>query len=110
MTDIVLFNGQTLDELLQKVYAVESKSEHPLATAISSYCAEVQISLSSSSDFKQVSGSVSGTVGNEKVEIGNLKALNIQNSQITEQALSLTVRRKELLRSPIQSSLTAKLP
>ncbi len=42
MTDIVLFNGQTLDELLQKVYAVESKSEHPLATAISSYCAEVQ--------------------------------------------------------------------
>uniref|UniRef100_UPI00402A7690 heavy metal translocating P-type ATPase n=1 Tax=Turicimonas muris TaxID=1796652 RepID=UPI00402A7690 len=89
VTDIVLFNGQTLDELLQKVYAVESKSEHPLATAISSYCAEVQISLSSSSDFKQVSGSVSGTVGNEKVEIGNLKALNIQNSQITEQALSL---------------------
>ena len=42
VTDIVLFNGQTLDELLQKVYAVESKSEHPLATAISSYCAEVQ--------------------------------------------------------------------
>lgn len=89
VTDIVLFNGQTLDELLQKVYAVESKSEHPLANAISNYCAEVQISLSPSSDFKQVSGSVSGTVGNEKVEIGNLKALSIQNSQITEQALSL---------------------
>ena len=34
VTDIVLFNGQTLDELLQKVYAVESKSEHPLALSL----------------------------------------------------------------------------
>ncbi len=89
VTDVVLFNNQSLEEFLQKVYAVESKSEHPLANAISNYCAESKITISPSSDFKQIQGSVSGTVNGERVEIGNLKALDIHNDEIKKLAFNL---------------------
>lgn len=94
VTDIVLFNGQSLEDLLQKVYSVESKSEHPLANAISNYCAESKAVIIPSSDFKQIPGSVSGTVKGERVEIGNLKTLNIQNKEIQELASKLASQGK----------------
>ncbi len=84
VTDLIVFNNNDEKGILSKVFAVENKSEHPLAVAICNFCRSHAIELSEAGSFSQVAGSVSGIVGTEKVEIGNLKALGIKFPEIEE--------------------------
>lgn len=65
------------NELLKYAYALESKSEHPLAKAIVSKALEEKVELLEVNDFKALSGNgVEGTVGKEKVIGGSLKYIS----------------------------------
>lgn len=48
--------GCNMDELLQTAYALECKSEHPLAKAIVAYAKEKEVELKEVSDFKALPG------------------------------------------------------
>ena len=56
VTDIIPANGLTEDDLLQMAYALESKSEHPLARAILEKAQEKQLILSEVTDFTALPG------------------------------------------------------
>lgn len=77
MTDVVLLNGLTNDEFLQKVIALESSSNHPLAKAVvrdgkaklSRLNGSLKVEDSEAVQGKGIKGSVDG----EMVQIGNLE-------------------------------------
>lgn len=57
VTDIIAADGTTEEELLRTAFALESRSEHPLARAIVSYGEKEKISLSAElTDFRAVAG------------------------------------------------------
>lgn len=73
LTDFVAWLGNKND-LLAKVAAVESLSEHSLATAIVKGAENKEITLEKVTDFEAISGhGVRARVGNELVVIGNRK-------------------------------------
>jgi Cu2+-exporting ATPase len=56
VTDIYPANGVSEDKLIKTAYALESKSEHPLADAVNNYAKENGVELFESSDFKIMPG------------------------------------------------------
>ena len=56
VTDIITAEGVAEDELLRMAYALEKKSEHPLAKAILKYGDEKGVSADEVSEFKAVAG------------------------------------------------------
>ncbi|CAL65255.1 heavy metal translocating P-type ATPase [Christiangramia forsetii] len=77
MTDMVLLNGLSNDEFLQKVIALESSSNHPLAKAV---VRDGKTKMTKLNGFPEVKNSeavqgkgIKGTVDGEMVQIGNLE-------------------------------------
>jgi len=77
MTDMVLLNGLSNDEFLQKVIALESSSNHPLAKAV---VRDGKTKMTTLNGFPEVHNSeavqgkgIKGTVNGELVQIGNLE-------------------------------------
>lgn len=56
VTDVVPMKGVDADELLGKAYALEQKSEHPLAKAIVAYCKEEGLTAKEVTDFEALPG------------------------------------------------------
>ena len=56
VTDIITAEGVAEDELLRLAYALEKKSEHPLAKAVLKYGDEKGVSADEVSEFKAVAG------------------------------------------------------
>lgn len=56
VTDVVPFENTLKDELLQTAFALESKSEHPIAKAVVSYSKEQNVKILGVTDFKEVAG------------------------------------------------------
>jgi Cu+-exporting ATPase len=72
VTDIVTIDGQSADELLRRVAAVEQSSEHPLATAIIAETKHRQLVLSAVEDFEVRPGrGVLGLVDGLRLAVGN---------------------------------------
>jgi len=77
MTDMVLLNGLSNDEFLQKVIALEGSSNHPLAKAV---VRDGKTKMTKLNGFPEVHNSeavqgkgIKGTVNGELVQIGNLE-------------------------------------
>ena len=56
VTDIIPADGISEEELLEMAYALEKKSEHPLAKAILGYAEEKQVKLQEVTDFQALPG------------------------------------------------------
>ncbi len=76
VTDVVPAAGITERELLELAYAVEFKSEHPLAGAVTEYAEAQGLKPAQTSEFKTLVGSgVEGSVNGRLVYGGNLKLM-----------------------------------
>ncbi len=73
VADIIPQEGVSREELLRIASALESKSEHPLAYAINSYCRENNIEAPAAEDFKAHTGSgVSAVLDGDEAFAGNI--------------------------------------
>ncbi|MBO4692887.1 MAG: heavy metal translocating P-type ATPase [Clostridia bacterium] len=57
VTDVYALGGTSEEELLELAYSLESKSEHPIASAVTSYCEARNISLVETQNFVSLAGS-----------------------------------------------------
>lgn len=74
VTDIYPAKGRTEEELLAVAYALEQKSEHPLAKAILALAKERELAVWEISDFQAVPGNgLTGIWQGKKLAGGNLK-------------------------------------
>ncbi len=94
VTDIIPTDGRTNDYLLERAYAIERFSEHPLASAINDYAKSRNLTPSEVSDYKAIPGKgIIGTFNNKNVLAGNVKLLedfNIKNDWIENMSSSLS--------------------
>lgn len=76
-------------KLLQIVGSIESKSTHPIGKAFTDYLEENKIDLLQVKDFENIAGlGIIGSVGNEKIILGNSKILekyNIENKYLKDE-------------------------
>ena len=76
VTDVVLQDDNNGEKLLEIAYALEKGSEHPLAEAILTYCAEKNVMLKSCQDFLAVPGKgVEGKIDGVFYFGGNIKMI-----------------------------------
>ncbi len=76
VTDIVVFNGGSEDDLLRIAASVEQNSEHPLAAAIVRAAGKRELKLAKVSDFNSVTGGgVTGHVEDKEIVIGKPELL-----------------------------------
>lgn len=72
VTDIVPAEGVSEKELLEKAYALEVKSEHPLALAVVDYGKQKSVKALPLTDFKILSGhGLEGNLGGKKLHGGS---------------------------------------
>ena len=72
VTDMVPAEGVSEKELLEKAYALEVKSEHPLALAVVDYGKQKSVKSLPLTDFKILSGhGLEGTLGGKKLHGGS---------------------------------------
>lgn len=98
VTDIITFDNVSEKHLLETACALESKSEHPLAKAITERAEESGISLTETSGFRALTGSgVEGMINGVKVTGGNAKlmeSMGLLNSEYTEKSDELSLQGK----------------
>ncbi len=88
VTDVLPEEGISEERLLEIAYALEKKSEHPLALAICEYAEEKGIAALEAEEFEAVSGSgVKAIINGQKILGGSLK--------FVENAISIGDRLKE---------------
>ncbi|MBR3508375.1 MAG: heavy metal translocating P-type ATPase [Lachnospiraceae bacterium] len=76
VTDLIPVNGVSEKELLTVAYALESKSEHPIAKAVTEYAMEKEIPLAETTEFEVLSGNgLKARCGGEEIHGGNQKYL-----------------------------------
>ena len=81
VTDIFPADGYTEEELLKKAYALEKKSEHPLARAILTLAEERKLSASEIEDFQAVPGNgLTGSLNGKKLAGGNLSFISKEST------------------------------
>ena len=74
VTDVLPVDGLSEEELVASAYALELRSEHPLAKAIISYAKEKGLTVGEADDFKALSGSgVYAKIAGKEVVGGNYK-------------------------------------
>jgi Cu2+-exporting ATPase len=79
------FGALTEDTLLTLAASVESKSEHPLAEAITRAAKERKLALKDVAGFNSITGhGISGTVDGMKVQVGNSRLVKDLNLSIPE--------------------------
>ncbi|WEK20522.1 MAG: copper-translocating P-type ATPase [Candidatus Pedobacter colombiensis] len=76
----------TADDVLEKIVALNSSSEHPLAQATLRYGEEKNISASAISNFEAIAGKgIMGMLGSEKLALGNKKLMEQLNVKVTSE-------------------------
>jgi len=97
VTDILVFDGSTDDELLRVAASIEQNSEHPLAASIVNAARERELKITKTEEFESVTGGgVTGLVDGRKVVIGKPELLTEHGIAISiEQTDALTKLRKE---------------
>lgn len=77
VTDVIAAEGVKTEELLEAAFALESKSEHPLAKAISAYAERNDILKSEIDGFEALPGNgVRGILRGRNIVAGNLKYIS----------------------------------
>lgn len=81
ITDMVPAEGVSEKELLEKAYALEVKSEHPLALAVVDYGNRKSVKALPLTDFKILSGyGLEGTLGGKKLHGGSASYISTLTS------------------------------
>lgn len=85
VTDFIPVNGIDEKELLSIAYALESKSEHPLARAIKKKAQEEELTVSDVEQFKALPGNgLTGTLGSDVLFGGNYQFVH-EHAAISEE-------------------------
>ena len=101
VTDIIPTENSDENELLRLAYALERKSEHPLAKAVLKYGEEKNIPGSEATGFKAVAGNgLTGTVDGMTVVGGNLSFIS-ENAVVTEKISDTAARLSEDGKTPL---------
>lgn len=91
VTDIIPLNNTSKEELLALAASLEKGSEHSLAEAIVTESEKQSLTLVLVSQFKAVPGhGVEGTVGNEKLVLGNRRLMKKEDINIESQTQELS--------------------
>ena len=111
VTDILPAEGYTEEELLKKAYALEKKSEHPLARAILTLAEEQEaFRIRKSTDFQAVPGNgLTGSLNGKKLAGGNLSFISRESTvsgQLSENRQQ-PFQRKVRLRFSLQRTATS---
>ena len=113
VTDVLCAGGASKDQLLEYAYALEQKSEHPLAQAIVTYAQE-QLGESAAGtldvqEFTQVAGGgLTAKIGEKRLVAGNARLMEqegISTQELTSQAQQLA----EQAKTPLYFALEGKL-
>ncbi len=111
LTDLEIAEGFERGQVLAKVAAVESRSEHPIARAIVESAAQAGIALPAMEDFESVTGmGVRATVGGVRVEVGAdrfMRALGLDVARFAGTAERLGNEGKSPLYAAIDGRLAA---
>lgn len=93
VTDMIPAEGISEEQLLRAAYALEQKSEHPLARAINDYAAEQSVKENAVEEFQAVPGNgLSGTWNGKLLTAGNLNFIQTKaqvSSAMQDQANEL---------------------
>lgn len=93
VTDVICAPGTAEDDLLQCAAALEAKSEHPLARAVTAYAEEQSVSAPETADFSALPGhGVRAVLGGEALTGGNaalMRSLGVDVSALLEQGDAL---------------------
>lgn len=88
VTDIIIKNGISEDELLKVTASIEKKSEHPLGSAIVNYTFDKKIVLEEPGQFNSITGNgIEASLNGTKVLIGNynlMKENGVDIDKVTE--------------------------
>lgn len=113
VTDVLCAGSTSENQLLEYAYALEQKSEHPLAQAIVAYAQEKLGESAGNSldvqEFSQVAGGgLIATVGEKRLVAGNARLMEqegISTQELTSQAQQLA----EQAKTPLYFALEGKL-
>ena len=98
VTDLVVSDGESEDDLLRLVASAEQGSEHPLAAAIVRAAHERGLELAEATDFESVAGhGLEATVDGRRLAVGNARLLErggISADALTERAERLAAEGK----------------
>ena len=113
VTDMILADGVTEQELLSYAYALEKKSEHPLARAVIVKAEENgqkdSLKQLEAEEFQAVPGNgLSGKIGGSLICGGNLKFIS-QNTEISEATSQTAGRLAEEGKTPLFFSRDGRL-
>ncbi len=101
VTDVLPASGVTEETLLSSAYALESKSDHPLARAVCAYAEEKSCVLKETSDFETLAyGGVRATLDGKVLIGGNRSALGDQaviDGTLADRAAALEKSGKTLI-------------
>lgn len=105
VTDVI-YNDETL--LLSTAYSLESKSEHPLARAVVSYCKEKDIELKACENVQVIAGKgLNGIIYGKTVYAGScdyISGIADISAEVIEKAESFSKEGKTILYFAIESS------
>ena len=110
VTDMIPAEGVTEEELLTAAYALEKKSEHPLAHAILVRAEESGVNKKlETEEFRAVPGNgLSGRLGEDLLAGGNLKFIG-KNAEITDEIKKKAEELAEAGKTPLFFSRNGKL-
>jgi Cu+-exporting ATPase len=104
----VITNGYDTDEFLQIIASLETRSEHPLASAIVDYTKTKNIHLTEPEEFNSTTGfGISGVVKGNTVLVGNknfLQTNNIRINKIEAEAKKLSSETNTILYAAINGN------
>ncbi|AGI23141.1 heavy metal translocating p-type ATPase [Pseudomonas sp. ATCC 13867] len=109
LTDLEVAPGFERNEVLAKVAAVESRSEHPIARAIVESAVEGGVELQTMTDFESVTGmGVRATVNGARVEVGADRYMRELGLDVDEFALAAE-RLGHEGKSPLYAAIDGRL-
>lgn len=110
VTDMIPEEGISEEELLSMAYALEKKSEHPLAHAVLKRAEENEIQeFREVTDFQAVPGNgLSGRMGEDILTGGNLKFIS-ENADVSEKMRRTAEQLAEAGKTPLFFSRNGKL-
>lgn len=109
ITDILAMNETPQEELLASAYALERKSEHPLAKAIIKYAQERNIAAPEIRDFAAVPGNgLTGILGDVPLAGGNLNFIRTK-AEVSEEAQSAAQELANQGKTPLFFAADGKL-